>query len=166
MKPRSTSAGYCHQGRCGGPNSDIFEHYIYAVKDKPRRLLADWLVDYFYKTEEGAWRLAVSEEEARLKAQSRADGTNRRIKRFAMLLETGAAIPSHQLPSSATLAEWIRQCKRTGLYVQGKLLYEKGGLSLDRLSEEMQVNVEEDYQVCVRMLDRMGKESLKRGKRR
>jgi hypothetical protein len=39
-------------------------------------------------------------------------------------------------------------------------------LSLDKLSEEMQVNVEEDYQVCVRMLDRMGKEPVKRGKRR
>ena len=35
--------------------SDLFEHYIYAVptKDKPRRQLQDWLLDYFYKTPEG-----------------------------------------------------------------------------------------------------------------
>jgi hypothetical protein len=30
-------------------------------------------------------------------------------------------------------------------------------LSLDRLSEEAAVNVEEDYQVCVRMLSRQEK---------
>ncbi len=29
--------------------SDIFEHYIYSVKDKPRRPLAEWLLDYFFK---------------------------------------------------------------------------------------------------------------------
>jgi hypothetical protein len=36
------------------------------------------------------------------------------------------------------------------------LLYEKGGLNLDDLSEEDMVNVEEDYQVCVRALTRVG----------
>jgi len=30
----------------------------------------------------------------------------------------------------------------------------KGGLNLDNLPEEVQVNVEEDYQVRVRMLER------------
>ncbi|MBE9571871.1 MAG: hypothetical protein IMF11_14675 [Proteobacteria bacterium] len=47
-----------------------------------------------------------------------------------------------------------RHCKRSGLYEQGKLLYEKGGLNLDNLLEEVMVDVEEDYQVCVRMLER------------
>jgi hypothetical protein len=56
--------------------------------------------------------------------------------------------------SDATLAEWIRHCKRAGLYEQGKILYEKGGLNLDALPEETMVNVEENYQVCVRMLAR------------
>jgi len=55
-----------------------------------------------------------------------------------------------------TLIEWLRYCKRSGLYEQGKLLYEKGGLNLDNLTEEAMVNVEEDYQVCVRMLARAG----------
>lgn len=31
---------------------------------------------------------------------------------------------------------------------------EKGGLNLDSLPEEVMVNIEEDYQVCVRMLKR------------
>ena len=60
------------------------------------------------------------------------------------------------------MTEWIRHCKRSGLYGQGKLLYEKGGLNLDNLAEEAMVNVEEDYQVCVRMLARG--ESSKSGK--
>ena len=60
------------------------------------------------------------------------------------------------------MTEWIRYCKRSGLYEQGKLLYEKGGLNLDNLAEEAMVNVEEDYQVCVHLLAR--EESSKSGK--
>ena len=45
-------------------------------------------------------------------------------------------------------------CKRAGLYEQGKLLYEKGGLNPDNLPEEVRVNAEEDDQVCARMLAR------------
>ena len=71
------------------------------------------------------------------------------------------AIPGKDRQSDATLAEWIRHCKRTGLYEQGKLLYEKGGLNLDALPEELMVNVEEDYQVCARMLARDGAKALK-----
>ena len=52
------------------------------------------------------------------------------------------------------LAEWLRYCKRSGLYKQGKLLYEKGGLNRDNLSEKDMENAKEDYQVCVRMLAR------------
>jgi len=57
-------------------------------------------------------------------------------------------------PGSSTLASWIRHCKRAGLYEQGRLLYEKGGLEPDTLSEEVMVDVEEDYQVCCRMISR------------
>jgi hypothetical protein len=63
-------------------------------------------------------------------------------------------MPSSERPNDATLAEWIRHCKRAGLYEQGKLLYEQGGIKLDALSEEMAVHVEEDYSVCVRMIAR------------
>ena len=62
----------------------------------------------------------------------------------------------HQIVRLRSLAEWIRHCKRAGLYEQGKLLYEKGSLNLDNLTEEALVNLEEDYQVCVRMPARAG----------
>ena len=137
--------------------SDLFEQYVYTVKDKPRRPLAKWLLDYFYKTDSGTYRLPQTEEEKQLKATGRAQGINRRIKRYLAFLEQGLAVPAKERPNDATLAEWIRHCKRTGLYEQGKILFEKGGLNPENLSEEAQVNVEEDYDVCVRMMQRSGK---------
>jgi len=147
--------------------SDLFEHYLYAVKDKPRRSLADWLADYFFKTEDGTWRLPVDDDERELKATARASGENRRIKRYAAMLQAGVAVPKERVPSAATLAEWIRHAKRSGLYEAGKLLYERGGLDASKLSEEQQVEVEEDYQVCVRALQRAaGGEVATTGKKR
>lgn len=146
--------------------SDLFEHYIYAVKDKPRRQLAEFLPDYFYKTEQGTWRLPASEEEEKAKSEARVKGLGRRVKRYIAQLDQGVIIPDNERPNDATLAEWIRHCKRAGLYEQGKLLYEKGGLNPDNLSEEAMVNVEEDYQVCVRMIVRGADESPKKRKRK
>jgi DNA modification methylase len=143
--------------------SDLFEHYIYAVKDKPRRHLADILPDYFYKTDDGTWRLPASDEERAAKANARSAGLGRRVKRYIALLEAGAAIPEHERQSDATLAEWLRYCKRAGLFAQGKLLYEKGGLNTDNLPEEAMVGVEEDYQACVLMLNRESSAPKKRG---
>ena len=146
--------------------SDLFEHYIYAVKDKPRRQLAEFLPDYFYKTEQGTWRLPASEEEEKSKREARVKGLGRRVKRYIAQLEQGAIIPDHERPNDATLAEWIRHCKRAGLYEQGKLLYEKGGLNPDNLPEEAMVNVEEDYQVCARMLAREASAPKRRGRKK
>jgi len=148
--------------------SDLFEHYIYAVKDKPRRQLAEFLPDYFYKTDQGTWRLPASEEEEKAKREARVKGLGRRVKRYIAQLEQGAIIPEHERPNDATIAEWIRHCKRAGLYEEGKLLYEKGGFNPDNLPEEAMVNVEEDYQVCVRMIargtvDESGKKRKRRG---
>jgi 16S rRNA G966 N2-methylase RsmD len=137
--------------------SDLFEEFVYSVKDKPRRPMAEWLLDYFFKTESGTYRLAVSEEEARIKTEGRSKGTGRRIKRYLAFLEQGIAIPTGEQQNDSTLADWIRHAKLSGMYEAGKLLFERGGLSLDRLSEEAAVNVEEDYQVCVRMLSRQEK---------
>ena len=41
--------------------SDLFEQYL-PVHDKPRRLLIDWLPEYFIKTQSGTWRLPDKEE--------------------------------------------------------------------------------------------------------
>jgi hypothetical protein len=134
--------------------SDIFEHFIYAVKDKPRRALVDWLLDYFYKTEEGTYRLPITEEENKIKKEGRAKGIARRIRHYIAHLEQGVPIRDQDRPTDATLAEWLRHCRRASLYEQGKILYEKGGIKLETLSEKQQIDVEEDYTVCVRMIAR------------
>jgi DNA modification methylase len=134
--------------------SDLFEHYIYAVKDKPRRALVDWLLDYFYKTEEGTYRLPITDEEKKIKSEGRAKGIARRIRHYIAHLEQGIPIREQDRPSDTTLADWLRHCRRAGLFEQGKVLYEKGGIRLDHLSENQQVAVDEDYMVCVRNLAR------------
>lgn len=130
--------------------SDIFEHFLYAIKEKPRRQLFDWLPDYFYVTGTGAFRLPATEEEREVKEQGRQAGINRHIKRYLAYIQQHLAIPVAERPNTATLIEWMRHCRRSGLYEQGRLLYERGGLDLNHLSDEQQVEVEEDYQICVR----------------
>jgi len=72
----------------------------------------------------------------------------------ALVSNTTLLTDSRERPSDSTLAEWIRHCKRSGLYEQGKLRYEKGGLNIGHLSEDALVSVEEDYQICARMFAR------------
>lgn len=128
--------------------SNIFEHFLYAVQEKPRRKLAEWLPDYFYTTENGNYRLPENEEEWAAKAQTRQSGTSRRIKRFLAYLEHGLEIPVAERPSPAIIADWLHQCCITHQYQQGRLLYEQGGLDLSQLSDEQLVAVEEDYLLC------------------
>ncbi len=45
---------------------------------------------------------------------------------------------------------WLRQCRRAGLYELGKAIYEKGGLNLANLTNEQQIEAEDDYRICVR----------------
>jgi len=144
--------------------SDIFEHFIYAVKDKPRRNLAEWLPDYFYISEQGTYRLPVTEDEEEVKRQGRERGTNRQIKRYIALLSQSAAIPQSERPDNATLAGWLKHCRRAGLYEMGITLYERGGIALDRLSEAQQLEAEEDYLVCRKMAGRSGLQESKNRK--
>ena len=130
--------------------SDLFEQYL-PVADKPRRLLADWLPEYFFKTTEGTWRPPADDEERQQKAALRGAGTLRRMKRFANALIDGVPVREQDRPANdRTLAEWIRQCRRAGLYEQGRALYEKGGLNLESLTDEEQIAVEDDYRICVK----------------
>jgi DNA modification methylase len=129
--------------------SDLFEQFL-PVLDKPRRLLADWLPEYFIKTPSGAWRLPDKEESQQL-AKLREAGTLRRIKRFANALIEGVPIRDKDRPGSdVDLLDWLRQCRRAGLYEQGRAIYEKGGLNLSRLTDEQQIEAEDDYRICVR----------------
>ncbi|HPQ70646.1 MAG TPA: DNA methyltransferase [bacterium] len=137
--------------------SDIFEQVI-CMSEKPRRGLDVWLWDYFYKTEDGTWRPPADDEEREEKRLQRATGSLRRIKSYAKALETGAPIPERLQPDSdRTIADWIRQARRAGLYAQGKLLFEKSGLNLSRLEEQdenLAMDVNEDYQYCLKQLGR------------
>jgi DNA modification methylase len=130
--------------------SDLFEQYL-PVQDKPRRLLADWLPEYFFRTPEGTWRPPSDEEERAQKEALRTSGTLRRIKRFARALLEGVPPHDRDRPANtATAADWVRQCRRAGLYDLGRALYEKGGFNFEELGDEGQLEVEEDYQICVR----------------
>ena len=121
--------------------------YYFFIKDRGREQpIAEKVVEQAMPS--------ASEEEEKAKREARVKGLGRRVKRYIAQLEQGVIILDHERPNDATLAEWIRHCKRAGLYEQGKLLYQKGGLNLDNLPEEAMVNVEEDYQVCARMLAR------------
>jgi hypothetical protein len=129
--------------------SDLFEQYL-PVKDKPRRLLADWLPEYFIKSPSGTWRVPDKEEDAQL-AKLRETGTLRRIKRFANALTDGVPVREKDRPGSdVDLLDWLRQCRRAGLYEQGRAIYEKGGLNSANLTDEQQIEAEDDYRICVR----------------
>jgi SAM-dependent methyltransferase len=137
-------------GLSGVHYSDLFEQYL-PVQDKPRRLLADWLPEYFFRTPEGTWRPPSNEEERAQKEELRTSGTLRRVKRFARALLEGVPPHHRDRPANiATAADWIRQCRRAGLYDLGRALYEKGGFNFEELGDEGQLEVEEDYQICVR----------------
>jgi 16S rRNA G966 N2-methylase RsmD len=129
--------------------SDLFEQYL-PVHDKPRRLLADWMPEYFIKTPSGTWRVPDKEESLSL-GKLREAGTLRRIKRFANALMEGVPIRERDRSGSdVDLLDWLRQCRRAGLYEQGKAIYERGGLNLASLSDEQQIEAEDDYRICVR----------------
>ena len=139
-----------HPGESGVHYSDLFEQYL-PIADKPRRLLQEWLPEFFFKTAEGTWRAAKDEEERQQKLGLRSTGVLRHIKRFANALSEGVPPGERDKPANAaTLADWIYQCRRAGLYELGRTLYEKGGLRFDGLNEELQLQVEEDYQICVK----------------
>ena len=48
------------------------------------------------------------------------------------------------------LLGWLLQCCHAGLHEQGRAIEEKGGLNLSRLTDEQQIEAEDDYRICVR----------------
>ena len=129
--------------------SDLFEQFL-PVNDKPRRLLADWLPEYFIKTPSGTWRPPDAAERRTL-AKLREAGTLRRIKRFANALLDGVPVREKDRPGSDhDLLDWLRQCRRAGLYDQGRALFQKGGLNMANLSPEEQIEAEDDFRICAR----------------
>ena len=123
-----------NRAEAGVHYSNLFENYL-PIEDKPRRLLQDRLPEFFFKTADGTWRPPKNDEERKQKAALRSSGALRRIKRFANALVEGVPPYEKDRPeNAATLADWIRQCRRAGLYDYGRILYEKGGLRFDGLA--------------------------------
>ncbi|MFV1968584.1 MAG: hypothetical protein ACC628_24450 [Pirellulaceae bacterium] len=99
-------------GEEGVHYSELFEKYL-PVADKPRRLLADWLPEHFFKTTSGTWRPPANKTEREQKAALREKGTLRRVKRFANALIDGVPVRDKDRPATdADLADWIQQCRR------------------------------------------------------
>lgn len=145
----------------GAHYSILFEQYL-PIKDKPRRLPVEWMPEYFIKTASGTWRLP-EEEEGKQLAELREAGTLRRIKRFANALIDGVPVRDKDRPGSdVDLLDWLRQCRRAGLYEQGKAIYEKGGLNSANLTDEQQIEAEDDYRIC----DRRGSDADAKPKRK
>ena len=130
--------------------SDLFEQYL-PVADKPRRLLADWLPEYFFKTTDGTGRPPANEQEREQKTALRQTGTLRRIKRFAERPDRRRARAGQGSPRQRRgSAGLLRQCRRAGLHEQGRAIYENGDLNLANLADDQQIEGEDDYRICVR----------------
>jgi hypothetical protein len=85
----------------------------------------------------------------------------RKIKRFGNALLEGVPPYDRDNPENASdLAGWVRQCRRSGLYELGCIIYEKSGMSFDSLDEASLLDLEEDYQVRARRSEK--KNALKR----
>ena len=67
----------------------------------------------------------------------RSSGSLRHIKRFAEALLEGVPPAERDRPANvADAADWIRQCRRAGLYELGRAIYERGGFDFAALGEE------------------------------
>ena len=96
-------------------------------------------------------RLPANDLERAQLAALRSSGLLRRVKRFGNALLEGVPPYEGDMPESpATLADWVRQCRRAGLYEIGQVMYEKSGIQFDGLDEVALIELEEDYQVCMR----------------
>jgi hypothetical protein len=95
--------------------------------------LADWLPEYFFKTANGTWRPPANAQEPEQKTALRQTGTLRPIKRSANALNDGVPVrDKDRQGSDIDRLDWLRWCRRAGLYEQGRAIYE-GRLESHRL---------------------------------
>ena len=79
--------------------SDLFEQYL-PVVNKPRRLLADWLPEYFFKTAAGTWRPPADDRERQQKAALRQTGTLRQDQAVRQRPDRRRARPGEVAPAA------------------------------------------------------------------
>ena len=110
--------------------SDLFEQYLpdrRQAEAAAGRLAAR---NTSSRRPSGTWRPPDNEQEREQKAALRADGhlaADQAVRQRPDRRRAGAGQgPPRQRPD---LLDWLRQCRRAGLYEQGKAIYEKGGLN-------------------------------------
>jgi hypothetical protein len=115
----------------------------------PMRRLPEILEDYFIRAIKG-YRLPQTDDERALLKESRDKGISRQIRKYLRYLVRGILLPEEKKPDAETIMDWIKNCRRVGMYQEGAILYEKGGLIISKLPEKKIVDIEEDYKICKR----------------
>lgn len=115
----------------------------------PMRRFPEILEDYFIRTTKG-YRPPQTDDERAVLKEDRQKGTSRQIRRYVRHLVQGLPLPEEKKPDAQTIADWIKHCRRVGMYQEGAILYEKGGLIISKLPEKKIVDIEEDYKICKR----------------
>ena len=131
--------------------SDLFEQYL-PIADKPRRLLADWLPEYFIKTLDGTWRPPADDEERAQLAALRSyrqpaphQALRQRAAGRASRPPSATGPPTSRTPRTGSASAAARGCTSWG----ARSTRRAGSISTG-WARSRQVEVEEDYQVCVR----------------
>ena len=115
----------------------------------PMRRLPEILEDYFIRGKKG-YRPPQTDDERALLKEARDKGLSRSIRRYIRHLTQASPFPEDKKPDTSTLADLIKHCRRVGMYREGIILYEKGGLVVSKLSERQVVDLNEDYRICKR----------------
>lgn len=117
----------------------------------PMRRLPEILEDYFIRGKKG-YRPPQTDDERTLLKEARDKGLSRSIRRYIRHLTQASPFPEDKKPDTSTLADWIKHCRRVGMYREGIILYEKGGLVVSKLSERQVVDLNDDYRICKRRI--------------
>lgn len=81
----------------------------------------------------------------------------RSVPRYVKHLLEGS---HHQSYPTQLLLKWIRFCRKVGWYFEATILYERGGIPLDSISEVERADVDEHYAVCKLELSRYRNTSI------
>jgi len=90
----------------------------------------------------------------RIRERARLRRMHKKIQRYSCFLEGTGSVSLKKHPDTGTLCIWIRECRRAGMYKDGRILFEKGDICFDDLPETQKIELFEDYIICMRTLKR------------
>ncbi len=112
--------------------------------------LTDWLPEHVFKITEGNMRPPVNRQE-RAEDGFASDWhttAEQAVRQRHDRRRAGSGQRSFW--QRLDLLDRLRQRRRAGLCEQGKAISETGGLNLAHLTDEQQIEAEDDYRMCVR----------------